>query len=246
MTRTASLFVSCFNDTLFPASAQAAIKVLNKVGVEIDVPSDQTCCGQIHFNTGYASMAVPLVSHFVETFSGANEIVALSGSCVAMVKDSYVELAMRTKDEKLISRTIEITTKIYEFSQYLTEVLGVIEIGSVFAHRVTYHPTCHSLRSLQVYDSAIRLLQGVCGLELVDLPQAEQCCGFGGTFSVKNQPVSTAMLSDKLSNIDSTKAEVVVAADNSCLMHIGGGLKRNGMGVSVIHLAEVLACGIDN
>lgn len=246
MNRTASLFISCFNDTLFPASAQAAIKVLNKLGVEVDVPKNQTCCGQIHFNTGYASMAVPLVSHFVETFSDSQEIVALSGSCVAMVKDYYVELAMRTGDEKLITRTIEIASKIYEFSQYITEVLGVSEVGSTFSHRVTYHPTCHSLRYLHVYDSAIKLLKGVAGLELIDLPRAEQCCGFGGTFAVKNSPVSTAMLSDKLSNIASAKVEVVVAVDNSCLMHIGGGLRRNNMGVSVMHLAEILASGIDN
>ncbi len=245
MTRTVSLFVSCFNDMMFPKTARAAVEVLNKLNVKVEFPDEQTCCGQIHFNTGYASMAVPLVKHFVESFSDSNEVVALSASCTAMIREHYLELASRTHDDELISGTEELVPKVFEFSEYLTEVLGVTDVGASYPHKVSYHPTCHSLRSLHIYHSAIALLGAVKGLELVDLPYAEQCCGFGGTFSVKNSAMSTAMLADKTANILNARVETVVAVDNSCLMHISGALRRNGTGISVMHLAEVLAQGMD-
>ena len=246
MTRSVSLFVSCFNDMFYPKTAQAADLVLRSLGVRVQFPQDQTCCGQIHVNTGYASMAVPLVRNFVNTFSQAEEIVAISGSCTAMVREHYQELASRTNDAKLISMTSELVPRVFEFSEYLTDVLGVSDVGATYPHRVSYHPTCHSLRSLRIYESAIKLLGAVRGLQLVDLAYAEQCCGFGGTFSVKNSPMSTAILADKVANIVSARVETVVALDNSCLMHISGALKRNNTGVSVMHLAEVLAHGLSD
>lgn len=246
MTRTVSLFVSCFNDMMFPKTARAATEVLRKLDVNVQFPSEQTCCGQIHINTGYAAMAVPLIKHFVETFSGATEVVALSASCTATIREHYLELASRTHDRELISRTEELIPKVFEFSEYLTGVLGVTDVGASYPHKVTYHPTCHSLRSLHIYDSAIELLGAVKGLELVDLPYAEQCCGFGGTFAVKNFFMSTAILADKTANIVGAKVETVVALDNSCLMHIAGSLRRNGTGISAMHLAEVLAQGIND
>ncbi len=245
MTRKASLFVSCFNDVLYPETARSAIRVLEKIGVEVEFPSNQTCCGQIHINTGYSGMAVPLVRHFVDAFSGSKEIVAISGSCTATIREHYLRMAEKTGDLELVERTRELVPRVFEFSEYLTGVLGVADVGSSYPHRVCYHPTCHSLRSLHVWDSAITLLKAVRGLELVDLPHAEQCCGFGGTFSVKNSAMSSAILADKVANILASGAETVVALDNSCLSNIAGALKRNKTGVSVMHLAEVLAHGID-
>ncbi len=245
MTRTVSLFVSCFNDAIYPRTARAAQGVLERLGVKVDFPAEQTCCGQIHINTGYGSMAVPLIRHFVDVFSNSDELVSISGSCTATIREHYQELAQRTQDPVLIRRTDELVPKVHEFSQYLTDVLGVVDVGAAYPHKVCYHPTCHSLRSLHVYDSAVALLRAVRGLELVELPHAEQCCGFGGTFAVKNAPMSTAILVDKVANIFASGAETVVALDNSCLTHINGFLKRNKTGISTMHLAELLDHGVN-
>lgn len=240
-----SLFISCFNDFLFPESVEAAVRVLRHLDVQVSVPKGQTCCGQIHYNTGYGDMAIPLVRAFVDRFKDFDAVISISGSCTAMVREQYQRLAYRTNDQKLIKATEDLSKRIFEFTDYLTKVLGIESTGSYYPHRVTYHPTCHSLRSLHIYESALKLLRNVKGLELVELPHAEQCCGFGGTFSVKNEPVSTAMLFDKMANIEKTGAETLVALDNSCLMHIGGGLRRINSGISVMHIAEVLASGLD-
>ncbi|NNN19747.1 MAG: (Fe-S)-binding protein [Acidimicrobiaceae bacterium] len=245
MARTLSLFVSCFNDTLYPKTAKSAEVVLNSLGIKVEFPRKQTCCGQIHINTGFASGAIPLMRNFIDTFEASEEIVALSGSCTAMIREHYQDLAERTHDSGLIARTEELVPRVFEFSEYLTNVLGITDVGASYPHRVVYHPTCHSLRSLHIYDSAVRLLCAVKGLELVVLPYAEQCCGFGGTFSIKNSAMSAAILADKVGNIVSARAETVVALDNSCLMHISGALRRNNTGISVMHLAEVLAHGLE-
>lgn len=245
MNRTVSLFVSCFNDVLFPATASGAVTVLERVGVKVEFPREQTCCGQIHINTGYASQAVPLVRHFVDTFSKSEAIVAISGSCTATIREHYLELANRTGDNNLVQRTAEMVPRVFEFSEYLTNVLGLVDVGASYPHKVCYHPTCHSLRSLHIYSSVVSLLQGVHGLELVELPHAEQCCGFGGTFSVKNSPMSTAIMADKIASIVASGAETVVALDNSCLTHISGGLRRNKTGISVMHIAELLSHSSD-
>lgn len=245
LTREVAIFSSCFNDALFPRSIEAAIKVLGSVGVIPSFSCEQTCCGQMHFNTGYASMALPMVRKFVDTYRDSDAVITISGSCTAMIREQFPKLAQRTRDVGFIKETSQVVSKVYEFTEYLTSNLNLDRIDGYYPHRVTYHPTCHSLRSLGIYESAISLLRGVEGLELVELPNAEQCCGFGGTFAIKNSAVSSAMLSDKMSNIKNTNVETVVALDNSCLMHIGGGLKRGNAGISVKHIAEILALGID-
>lgn len=236
-----SLFITCFNDTLFPETGRAMVQLLERLGHTVTFPMEQTCCGQMHYNTGYQEETIPLVRKFVEVFEGAEFIVAPSASCVGMVKEFYPNVAERADDKVLAEKVDEMIPRVFELSQFLVEELGVEDVGAYYPHRVTYHPTCHSLRMLDVGDAPLRLLRNVRGLELVELPDYEQCCGFGGTFAVKNAETSTAMLSDKMCSIKSTGAEVCTAADNSCLMHIGGGLQRQSSGVETVHLAEILA-----
>jgi L-lactate dehydrogenase complex protein LldE len=194
-------------------------------------PKEQTCCGQMHLNSGYKDEAAALARRFVEIFAKYDVIVAPSSSCVGMVRDLYPQLV---PDARLGER-------VFELSELLVHKLGVEDIGASFPHRVTYHPTCHSLRVTRVGDAPLRLLRNVRGLELVELPAAEECCGFGGTFAVKNADTSIAMLEDKCASIVSTGATVCSAVDGSCLLHIGGGLERQGAGVRTLHLAEILA-----
>jgi L-lactate dehydrogenase complex protein LldE len=236
-----SLFITCFNDSLFPATGRAVVRLLERLGHTVEFPMEQTCCGQMHFNTGYQREAIPLVRRFVEVFGEAEVIVSPSASCVAMVRDLY-PLAAELADDPQLAQAIEaLSPRVFELSEFLVHKLGVEDVGAYFPHRVTYHPTCHSLRMTRVGDAPLRLLQAVRGIDLVALPQAEECCGFGGTFAVKNSDTSMAMLSDKLRCILGTRAEVCAAADNSCLMHIGGALHRQRAGVGTIHLAEILA-----
>jgi L-lactate dehydrogenase complex protein LldE len=229
-----ALFVTCVNDLLYPDTGKAVVRLLERLGHEVDFPESQTCCGQMHANSGYRDEALPLVRGFVETFDRYDAVVAPSGSCVAMVRESY---------PRLEPGAAEVATRTYELSELLVDVLGVTDVGAVFPHRVTYHPTCHGLRMLRLGDKPLRLLRAVEGLELVPLPGAEECCGFGGTFAMKNADVSTAMLADKCAAICDTGAEVIAAADNSCLAHIGGGLSRRGAPVRVMHYAEILGGG---
>ncbi|MEA2255000.1 MAG: L-lactate dehydrogenase complex protein LldE [Solirubrobacteraceae bacterium] len=236
-----ALFITCFNDTLFPATGRAAVTVLERVGVEVDFPLDQTCCGQMHANSGYGHEALGLVRRFVRVFGDAEAVVTPSGSCAAMVREGYERLAAEAGDDALAADVRALAPRVFELSELLVGRLGVEDVGAAFPHRVTYHPTCHSLRLLKVGDAPARLLRAVGGIDLVELPAAEECCGFGGTFAIKNADTSTAMLTDKLRSILDTGAEVCTAADNSCLMHIGGGLRRARAGVRVMHLAEILA-----
>jgi L-lactate dehydrogenase complex protein LldE len=207
----------------------------------VDFPQAQTCCGQMHINTGYARDALPLVRHYVEVFEPYEVIVAPSGSCVGSVRHQYAVVARQGGDEKLAQRAERVAARTYELSQLLVDVLGVEDVGAYYPHRVTYHPTCHSLRLLRVGERPLRLLRNVAGIDLVELPDAEVCCGFGGTFALKNADVSTAMLADKMRNVVDTRAQVCTAGDSSCLMHIGGGLSRLRAGVKTVHLAEILA-----
>jgi L-lactate dehydrogenase complex protein LldE len=236
-----SLFITCLGDTLFPQAGRATVAVLERAGVEVDFPFEQTCCGQMHANTGYGHEAIGLVRRFVRVFGDAEAVVTPSGSCAAMVRDGYERLAREVGDEALADEVRRLAPRVYELSELLVKRLGVRDVGAAFPHRVTYHPTCHSLRLLRVGDAPLTLLRAVRGIDLVELPDAEQCCGFGGTFAVKNADTSTAMLTDKLRHILDTGAEVCTAADASCLMHIGGGLARQRAGVRVMHLAEILA-----
>jgi L-lactate dehydrogenase complex protein LldE len=236
-----TLFVTCLADTLYPGTGRAVVDVLERLGHDVDFPLDQTCCGQMHANSGYAAEALALARRFVRVFGDAETIVSPSGSCVAMVRHHYAQLADDAGDARLAQEVDVLAPRVHELSELLVDVLGVEDIGAAFPHRVTYHPSCHGARSLRVGDRPTRLLRAVRGLELVDLEQAEECCGFGGTFAVKNADVSTAILADKLRHIADTGAEVCVATDDSCLMHIGGALRRQRVGVDTRHLAEVLA-----
>jgi L-lactate dehydrogenase complex protein LldE len=238
-----ALFVTCLNDTLFPEAGKATVTILRRLGHEVVFPEEQTCCGQMHANTGYRAEAIPLVRRFVRTFSeaGADAVVAPSGSCAAMVHDQYRALAAESGDAGLLREVEALVPRVFELSQLLVGELGVEDVGATFPHRVTYHPTCHSLRLLRVGDAPLRLLRAVRGIDLVELPEAETCCGFGGTFSVKNADTSTAMLADKMRCVLDTGAEVCTAGDSSCLMHIGGGLRRQRAGVRALHLAQILA-----
>jgi L-lactate dehydrogenase complex protein LldE len=235
------LFVTCLADALFPSVGKATVDLLERLGHEVVFPAAQTCCGQMHINTGYARQALPLISHFAEVFENLDAIVAPSGSCVGSVRHQHATVARQRGRPELADRAAAVATKTYELSEFLVDVLGVTDVGASFPHRVTYHPTCHSLRVLRVDDKPLRLLREVRGLDLVELPAAEQCCGFGGTFALKNADTSTAMLTDKMRHVLSTEAEVLTAGDSSCLMHIGGGLSRLRSGARTLHLAEILA-----
>jgi L-lactate dehydrogenase complex protein LldE len=236
-----ALFVTCFNDTLFPATGRAVVELLERLGHTVEFPEDQTCCGQMHANTGYREEAIALARRFVRVFAGAEVIVSPSASCVAMVRDQYPRLAQASGDGALEREVGALVPRVLELSELLVDHLGVDDVGAAFAHRVTYHPTCHSLRGLHVGDRPLRLLRAVRDIDLVELADAQECCGFGGTFAVKNAATSSAILADKLRHVLDTRAEVCVAADNSCLMHIGGALRRRRTGVRTMHLAEILA-----
>ncbi|MFC4948528.1 (Fe-S)-binding protein [Pseudonocardia sp. GCM10023141] len=236
-----ALFVTCLADALHPDVGRATVTLLERLGHEVVFPEAQTCCGQMHVNTGYQREALPLVRHHVEVFEPYDVIVAPSGSCVGSVRHQHAMVAAGAGDDRLAGRATDVAARTYELSELLVDVLGVEDVGAYFPHRVTYHPTCHSLRMLRVADKPLRLLRHVRGMTLLELPDAEQCCGFGGTFALKNADTSTAMLADKMSNVIATRAEVVSAGDASCLMHIGGGLSRLRTGTRAVHLAEVLA-----
>ena len=236
-----SLFITCFNDTLFPQAGRATVELLERLGHSVDFPEAQTCCGQMHYNTGYQREALTLIRRFVQIFSRAEVVVAPSASCVGMVRDVYPRAAEQFGDEKLAAEVAELVPRVCELTEFLVYRMGLEDVGAYFPHRVTYHPTCHSLRFLHVGDAPLRLLRAVRGIDLVELPGAAECCGFGGTFAIKNADTSMAMLSDKLRNILDTHAEVCTAADNSCLMHIGGALHRQRAGVRTVHIAEILA-----
>ena len=237
----ASLFITCLADTLFPDVGRAVVTVLERLGVEVDFPLEQTCCGQMHFNTGYAHAAVPLVRRFVRAFADSELVVSPSASCVAMVRIHYPRVAALARDAALAAEVEALRPRVVELSELLVDRLGSDDVGAYFPHRVTYHPTCHGLRLLDLGERPLRLLRAVRGIDLVELPDAAQCCGFGGTFSIKNPDVSAAMLADKMESVIETGAEVLCAGDRSCLMHIGGGLDRIHAGVRTLHLAEVLA-----
>jgi len=235
------LFVTCLTDTLFPGTGQAVVAVLERLGHQVVFPAGQACCGQMHFNTGYRREAVPMARGFAAAFGGFEAVVTPSASCASMIREYYPALAAGAGDRGLALAVAEVAPRTYELSVFLTGVLGVTDVGAYFPHRVTYHPSCHSLRMLRVGDAPLRLLREVRGLALADLPDAEACCGFGGTFAVKNPDVSAAICADKVAAVRASGAEVLCAADNSCLMHIGGALARQRSGVRTMHLAEILA-----
>ena len=236
-----SLFVACYNDALFPETGKAVVAVLERLGHTVEFRSAQTCCGQMHFNSGYHAEARKLMRHFLETFRGADTICVPSSSCVAMIRDHFPKMAAAIDDAALTREVEALLPRVFEFSELLIDKLGVTDVGAFFPHTVTLHTPCHALRSLIIGDRPQRLLQNVRGLSLTNLANFDQCCGFGGTFAVKNADVSAAMLSDKVRCILDTGSEICAATDNSCLLHIGGALSRQQTGVRCMHLAEILA-----
>ena len=236
-----ALMLTCINDTMFPETGKSVVRLLRRLGVDVDFPTAQTCCGQPMINTGYLDEAVPVVRQFVAAFEGYDAIVTPSGSCVGSARHQHDMVARRSGDARLVEAVARTGPRTYELSEFLVDVLGVEDVGAYFPHKVTYHPTCHSLRLLGVGDRPTRLLRAVKGLRLADLPAAEECCGFGGTFALKNAETSVAMGADKVRHARETGAEVLVASDNSCLLHMGGILSRQRSGMRVMHLAEILA-----
>lgn len=236
-----SLFITCYNDLLFPQTGIAVVNLLERLGHTVIFRPEQTCCGQMHYNTGYQRETVPLIRKFVDTFANDEVICSPSASCVAMIRDHYVKAARMAGDAELETRAAQIVPRVFEFTELLVYKLGVEDVGAYYPHRVTYHPSCHSLRLLRVGEAPLRLLKNVGGIDLVKLEKQEECCGFGGTFAVKNAGTSSAMLSDKVRCVLNTGAEICAAADNSCLMHIYGSLHRQKTGVKTVHIAEILA-----
>ncbi|CAM02781.1 L-lactate dehydrogenase complex protein LldE [Saccharopolyspora erythraea NRRL 2338] len=236
-----ALFATCLGDTVFPEAPKATVRLLERLGCEVEFPAAQTCCGQMHTNTGYRRQAVSSVRTFVDAFAGYDAVVAPSGSCVGSVRHQHAAVADSSGDSRLSRAVRGLAPRVHELSEFLVSVLGTTDVGAYFPHRVTYHPTCHSVRLLRVGDRPLQLLREVRALDLVELPQAEQCCGFGGTFALKNPDVSVAMGADKARHVRETGAELLCAGDSSCLMHIGGLLSRQRSGIRVVHLAEILA-----
>lgn len=234
-----ALFATCLVDALFPDAGKATVQILERVGQTVEFPLEQTCCGQLHANSGY--FEPKLVRRYVETFAEYDAIVVPSASCAGAIRHQHVMVARAAHDDALATAAQRTAERTYELSQFLVDVLGTDDVGAYFPHRVTYHPTCHSIRMLKVGDRPLRLLNNVRGIDLVTLPRQDECCGFGGTFSIKNPDVSAAMLADKMESVLESGAEVLCAGDRSCLMHIGGGLDRIRAGIRTLHLAEILA-----
>lgn len=234
-----SLFVTCLVDQLFPRVGLAMAEVLERLGCQVEFPEAQTCCGQPAFNSGYRGEACQVARHFLDVFAGADYIVCPSGSCTAMVRRRYAEIFQQDSRER--GEAAALAPRVFEFSEFVLGVVRREDVGARFDGVVTYHDSCHALRELDIREQPRRLLRSVRGLELREMDVAEECCGFGGTFSVKFGDVSGAMLHTKIEAIRRTGAEAVVSIDPSCLMQIHGGLSRAGLAVRTLHLAEVLA-----
>jgi L-lactate dehydrogenase complex protein LldE len=237
----ASLFITCYNDTLFPETGRAVVRLLERLGVEVQFEPKQTCCGQMHANTGYRGEAYSQAKRLVRLYRDAETVVVPSSSCVSMMREQYPRLAEEFGGESFGKDLAALLPRVYELSEFLIDKLGVEDVGAYFPHKVTYHASCHGLRGIQLGDRPYRLLNKVRGLTHIPLPNLERCCGFGGTFSVKNGEVSSAMLAAKLGDVVGTGAEFCTALDNSCLMHMGGAMHRQYAAMKTIHMAEILA-----
>jgi L-lactate dehydrogenase complex protein LldE len=240
----ASLFITCLVDNFYPNVGVAMARILSRYGVTLDFPSNQTCCGQPAFNSGYIDEAKSVALSWLDAFEHADYVISPSGSCTGMVHHYYPKLF--EGDPMLAARAEQLSRKTYEFTQYLVSVLGVTDLGAVFPHKVTYHPSCHGSRLLGVKDEPLRLLENVRNLQFIDLPYANDCCGFGGTFAVKMPDISTAMVSEKVGHVLDTGAEVLVGTDMGCLMNIGGRLRHQNQPMRVMHIAQLLDEGIQN
>jgi L-lactate dehydrogenase complex protein LldE len=234
-----SLFITCLVDQFFPETGVGAVAVLRRLGVEVDFPADQTCCGQPAYNSGFHAEARHLAERFISIFEKSEYVVAPSGSCASMVRVFYPDLFK--DDPENLERARSLAARTYEFGEFLVRVLGVEDTGASSIGKFALHQSCHLLRELGVNDETQRLLRKVKGIELVELERADACCGFGGLFSVKYPQISGGILQEKIDCIAKSGADVVVACDAGCLMHIAGGLSRQGVGTRTMHLAELLA-----
>ncbi len=234
------LFIPCFVDQLYPQTAFNMVKVLKKAGCEVAYNTNQTCCGQPAFNAGFWDEAKAVCSKFLKDFDGADYIVAPSASCVGFVRNYYSRLF--TGDDEL-KKIAAVSSRIYEFSEFLTDVLKVEDLGAIFSATATYHDSCAALRECKIKDGPRKLLSNVKGLQLVEMNDVETCCGFGGTFAVKFDGISTAMADQKVTHASDTKTEYIISTDLSCLMHLDGYIKGKGLALKTIHLADVLAGG---
>jgi L-lactate dehydrogenase complex protein LldE len=239
-----ALFVSCFNDLLFPEVGRATVRILKALGHEVEFPEAQTCCGQLHFNSGYRDECVSLVRRFVDVFEGYDAVVTPSASCAAMVRLHHSTVAAHAHDEALGAATAAVAPRVVELTELLVDGGAMPTLTERFDHAVALHPTCHSTRLLGIGDRPRQVLGAVPGVRIVEFTGPEQCCGFGGTFAVKNEATSVAMGIDKVTSIEASGADVLTAADTSCLMHLGGLLSRRGSPVRVLHLAEIVAAGL--
>jgi L-lactate dehydrogenase complex protein LldE len=239
MSSRVSLFVTCVIDQLFPKVGIAAVEVLERLGFQVEFPERQTCCGQPAFNSGYREEAKQVARHFLDVFRDAEYVVVPSGSCASMIAHHFEDLF--EKEPEMLARTRELEPKVFEFSKFLTDVAGVTDVGARLDEVATYHDSCHALREFQIKDGPRRLLANVRGLELREMDAAEECCGFGGTFSIKFAEISGGMARTKIESILRTGASTVISIDSSCLMQLQGALSRAGLPIRTMHLAEVLA-----
>ena len=236
-----SLFATCIVDQLYPQVGVSVVRVLRHLGVEVDFPPDQTCCGQPLYNSGFNQQAKKLAARVLDSFQESPYVVVPSGSCAAMMRVFYLDLFQDQPDQ--LRRAERLAPRVYEFSQFLVQVLGVSDIGASFPGPAAYHPSCHLMREMNVREEPRQLLSHVSGLQLNDLPQAETCCGFGGAFSIKYPHISEGMLADKVASVSASGAETLVSCDMGCLMHIDGALSRQGIAVQTRHLAQILDSG---
>jgi L-lactate dehydrogenase complex protein LldE len=237
--RKVTLFIQCIIDGIYPEVGFAVVRIFEKLGIEVECPSEQTCCGQPAFNSGYRKEAKQAAEHFINVFGNAEVIVCPSGSCVNMVRNHYPELFW--DDAKLLERAKEIGTRTFELTEYLVDVLKVEDLGSRYDGRITYHDSCHLMRGIGVKEQPRKLIRKIRGAEFVEMKDSDKCCGFGGAFSVKYPEISTAILEDKVKNIIDSNAEVVTGCDMGCLMNIQGMLSRKGLPVKTMHIAQLLA-----
>ncbi|RFA35828.1 Fe-S oxidoreductase [Virgibacillus dokdonensis] len=232
-----SLFITCVSDIIFSDVGKNTVEILERVGCEVDFPAAQTCCGQPAYNSGYVKEAKQAMKQMMQAFQDSEYVVGPSGSCVGMLKEYP---AIFKDDPEWQEAAVDLANKSYEITQFLVDVLGVTDLGATFKGRVTYHPSCHMTRILGVKDAPQTLLRHVKGIEFIELPVKEDCCGFGGTFAVKNPEISQEMVKEKSQHVSETKAEYLVGADMGCLMNIGGRMRREGKNVKVVHITEIL------
>ncbi len=239
MTETVQLFITCIMDTLYPQTGESVVRVLERAGAKVGFPSGQTCCGQPAFNAGVRSQARQMAIHTIQVFEAApGAVVVPSGSCAAMLRHGYLELF--ANDPQWLARAEDLASRTYEFSEYLVDCLGVVDVGAKYSGKITYHSSCHLLRDIGVDNQPRQLIQAIQGAEFVELPGTDECCGFGGVFSVEHPEISATMLNNKISNLKSTGAPLVVSCDGGCVTHINGGLHRQGLAQRAVHIADVL------